>query len=106
MAQLRVVLAKHGRRQHRALPVCPVTGGAQAGRQRVLGIERQQRGGGLQLVLAGVVTNDLPLLQRGVQAGQQRQSARAGQGAQRGGVVGRQHAGIKGMGAFQCLQHK
>ena len=27
-------------------------------------------------------------------------------GAQRGGVVGRQHAGIKGMGAFQCLQHK
>ena len=83
-----------------------VTGGAQAGRQRVLGIERQQRGGGLQLVLAGVVTNDLPLLQRGVQAGQQRQSARAGQGAQRGGVVGRQHAGIKGMGAFQCLQHK
>ena len=47
MPQLRVILAQYGRRQHRTLSVGPVACGAQTCGQRVLGVERQQRGGGL-----------------------------------------------------------
>ena len=106
MPQLRVIAAQHRRRQHRALAVGPITGGPQACGKRVVRIEWQQRGGGLQFPLPGVISHDLTFLQRRMQAGQQRQPGIPGQLPQCPGVAGGQYAGVKSVGTFQSLQHK
>ena len=94
--------------EYGALAVSPVPGGPQAGGQHRVGVQRQQRRGGLQVRPAGKIAQDLAAAQGGGQGipGQLGQPGRAAQCLQRIPVRRQQHPGFKGGGgSFQSLQH-